>query len=507
MKIEDYLKKYGPMIEEFGTRLRLKTDPNLFIFNPGVGGDLANLLLLTNENASIFVTDLVPLDDTQLGPHVDVPEGIISHGLELKGESNVACYFPMHHYFNHRLRVLGYTIDSIDKQENGVIYLKIRRGDIQRNLYYLKTNHSKQLDNARLLEALKKTVLPTNRLVYLQKALEPHITYDSVYRNFLRNLYESFNSMQYIIDGTEQKYPAQGLPVSFPSDPNEERFCYGNNMWYVSRILSEVEILSDYLREKGPKLQELEDKIKSIDRDNPSFTLLRVFSLKQARYIETCSRPNFQNDKDVDGYLSEMYCALGGYDCLIKQSVMPLGQAIKASQIPVPMKFMNRKNRSARELWDRIGLGEAYSALFSNEDTFWNSGESLLSIYEKLRKVGLETILETIHTTLQRIKSSVFSFELFFFSSGTVAKQIVALKTFQSALRGEHVNLSTVANLLVGTLYQPLHTFMETGKGSEIIGKNVTSLDEFIHELQTKNSAQHDSVTSVTEVAGQLGSR
>ena len=48
---------------------------------------------------------------------------------------------------------------------------------------------------------------------------------------------------------------------------------------------------------------------------------------------------------------------------------------------------------------------------------------------------------------------------------------------------------------------------METGKGSEIIGKNVTSLDEFIHELQTKNSAQHDSVTSVTEVAGQLGSR
>jgi hypothetical protein len=172
MESKSEIYPYRDNVQEFGKSLGLQNSRPQIVFNPGVGGDLHNLLLLTSDTTSIFMTDIVPLDPDSLMAIATHPPNL---PIQLKGISQQARLHPMHEYFAHRIHVLGYTITSCDKQDDGVVHISIERGGIQRELYYQQTDHTSQEKNQKIIHSLNKRRMPETKLIYLQKALEPSV--------------------------------------------------------------------------------------------------------------------------------------------------------------------------------------------------------------------------------------------------------------------------------------------------------------------------------------------
>lgn len=396
-----YVTEYGDKIKAFGHALNLRecADAPSLLVNPGVGADQQNILLLTDA-PNILFTDVVELDDKALQALVDskyrsqIP-------LILKGDSRDTHRYKMHEFFYSRLEALDYTITNISRDASNLICIQVECNNIKRNLYYLKVDHQNVQDNARVARCIQSLEADSNKIVYLQKALEPYVTNTPVYRDHLRNLRKNLPHIRFIFDGSCQYDYYQYLPGDSIKINVDNEFCYGNQMWRVECAVSEESYLNINLKNKRTELEKLEKDIKSIDINSTGFQLLVAFKISDAQLLKQFINSNqspaelFVNMNLIIGLIK----SYNGFEAHVINK--PMAEAIEInSPCYLMVKHMHKEKKPAAFLWDRIGLKEAYqfflhdkkeSAGYEGEDQFWkNRTLSLMDIYKKLLNYKLQ---------------------------------------------------------------------------------------------------------------------
>ena len=398
----EYLHEYGLLIQKFGAQLGFQNPKQpVFVFNPAVGGDLHNLLLLTDPTTIIFMTDFVPMDYRQLTRKplqlsAEEEKNAYLLDMALKGESDVSVFNPMHVYFIHRLSAMGYVIKLAEQQPDGVIHLSIEREGVKRELYYLEVDHKKEEDHARLLSSLKRLVPSSHQFVYFQKALEDHVESTPVYRAFLRSLKLTFPKSRFLIDGSKQSYPHDAQPIMWLglSSKLDGPFCYGDKIWVVREIPSEAKLLAEAFSKEIDKMKaKLNAHLKNVEL----MDLLKVFDAHVYQELAILAQENryenFKTKDEVWKYLDEIKDFLKNQcEYFMESMQLSMMEQIHEKRTPVVVKHMTRQKRSAAVLWERIGLGEAFQAVFPKEEDFWQSMETPTAIYRKLvaKKYELE---------------------------------------------------------------------------------------------------------------------
>lgn len=144
--------------------------------------------------------------------------------------------------------------------------------------------------------------------------------------------------------------------------------------------------------------KEFQEKWKSIKKE-AKFKLLLAFSRKQTRDkfkdLEGRSFDSLYVKKDqsllkeIEDYKFDLFV----FEKHLKNDFFIMNKPIcKVSLMDFDnVNFLSLKrnisSKTAVELWERLGLGNAYQATFSSDQEFWNSEKSLIEIYNQLLDV------------------------------------------------------------------------------------------------------------------------
>lgn len=385
---KQYLAEHQANIEKFGHCLGIKgqTAPD-FLINPGVGADLHNILMLTDA-PNIVLTDCVDLDEKELAT---ISESDVYPML--KGDPYVVMRGKiMHTVLYDRITMLGYTIQSITKDKNNLIYISIQKDGVMRNIYYMTVDHKSREKNTQFLEAVNSLIPRTAKVVYLQKALEPDVAFTNGYQALLRSFKIYHPQVNFIMDGTTQYeyyHYKSNEAVRFQID-SDEVFCYGNRMWQVDRPLSSDELKRVAMKKFEIGYLPFQERLDAIDINSPPFQLYLAFKQSEATslldLIKNPNHPDFLLPEEVASYFQRVSNILIGFTSFVELANTPLSKAILIySPCTLLIKYEHRQTKSAHTLWSRIGLGDEFLKQFKNEDDFWKSKKTLLEIYHELK--------------------------------------------------------------------------------------------------------------------------
>ncbi len=208
---------------------------------------------------------------------------------------------------------------------------------------------------------------------------------------------------RYVSDAEEGK-PAGEPPSRFPSATSvikvenhislneHDRFCY-NETLYVSPFV--IDLQEDLNQQKDRFIEEKKQIMNlwnSLDQDylklrcafQQNALKMKLEKLKESKFEEfesSLEMFNFLSIRKIDFqiFLQSESCF---YDPISVASTSIERTGIEVNPISLKRGF---SRTTPIEIWERLGLGKKYRELFPSDKDFWNSDESAMEIYKKLK--------------------------------------------------------------------------------------------------------------------------